>query len=331
MKILINSILSEVKLYLSFGSFVPIKILGLYIIPALIVSNHIVFSLNGIITAIALSFLNFLLVMINSYRDFDIDKIAHPSRPLPSGQITFIKARIYIILTTIIFIFLLVLTKSYVIITTSIVMLIYYNSLNYLKHSKVNKPIYSVLYGLAAPLFTGTFLYLVGYAIFMKHNIQLFLFSVAMILLDIGHDSFQYILDREGDEKEEIITILKVFGEKKLIYLLLLCDILVLIFMLLFCYCFEIVLIVRFIFIGIITWLGLMLLICDIKYLQNTKRENAIIGKLWHNWPLFALGICLIGIKLKPDYFFIPFSIALLIISYYDARRRAYKDVYFFR
>src|SRR3989339_1178628 len=258
MKILINSILSEVKLYLSFGSFVPIKILGLYIIPALIVSNHIVFSLNGIITAIALSFLNFLLVMINSYRDFDIDKIAHPSRPLPSGQITFIKARIYIILTTIIFIFLLVLTKSYVIITTSIVMLIYYNSLNYLKHSKVNKPIYSVLYGLAAPLFTGTFLYLVGYAIFMKHNIQLFLFSVAMILLDIGHDSFQYILDREGDEKEEIITILKVFGEKKLIYLLLLCDILVLIFMLLFCYCFEIVLIVRFIFIGIITWLGLM-------------------------------------------------------------------------
>jgi geranylgeranylglycerol-phosphate geranylgeranyltransferase len=64
--------------------------------------------------------------MINSYFDREIDKIAHPNRPMASGIVSVSDAKVFMVLTFIACCIFLLLSKMFLIAFVSILSIIYY-------------------------------------------------------------------------------------------------------------------------------------------------------------------------------------------------------------
>jgi hypothetical protein len=61
----------------------------------------------------------------------------------------------------------------------------------------------------------------------------------------------------------------------------------------------------------------------NIQHITKMTRESAVLGRMWHQWAPLAVGILLVGAKVKPIYVFIPIAIALLVMTFKKTQKDA--------
>jgi|SRR3989339_89892 len=182
---LLSSILRLIGIYTSF----------LLIFGKFYINKDIIFS------TLSLYFYVFYLVMTNMYIDYELDKVAHPKRALPSGKLSLKEARINILITLVlIFVFgIFVANKWFVTIIT--IYAIAYFIITKMKYFKFIPFLHMANNAIALFIFTVS----AGIAV-SRFPTQLIVFSLAMFFVYFGNISFASIRDMDGDRKFSIET-----------------------------------------------------------------------------------------------------------------------------
>lgn len=310
-------LINKISLYFEFGMYLPFRVIGLYIIPMLIVSDKFLISFGGIFAAISLNFASSLLYMVNTYLDRDIDKIAHPERLLPSNKVSLKEARIYMIITLGLFFASLLLINNYMIRIILIVIIAFYIVICSMKHSKYNSNLlFGIIYGLTAPTFTGLFFYIIGYSIINKHDFYLALMSTIFFILDVAHDLYGFILDKNGDDSANIKTLLDICGEKITYFFIVLCDIASVIMAYYYISKLEIV---EAILIGVIMSLFVYnMFISNYKAIRYKEFSDINMARTWQSLMTYGLGLILF-IKFRPMILFSTIGIFMCFLMLFKA------------
>lgn len=170
-----------------------------------------------ILTILALYSGFFATLLWNDITDVEIDKISHPSRPLPTGNISKEKMfHIALLFSTLTFLFsFLVNIWCFIFVLCSALFVAVHNK--YLKKI-IKLPAYSEIFTplqwVIVPIF-GFLTVHAGFSPFDYENIQLLVLLILFTYLaDAGHDLPEGIADAEGDRTYGVRTYTTTFGVK---------------------------------------------------------------------------------------------------------------------
>ena len=216
----------ELISYIFMFACIPMLVFGIKIYDYLII-RIIIFSILALYSGF------FAALIWNDITDADIDRIAHPDRPIPSGRITskkFFLVALFFSATTFIFSY-LISVWCLILVGASALFVAFHNK--FLK-KKVKMPAYSELFTpiqwVIVPVF-GYFAIWTGYPSpgIISFNFLFFgqmsfdgtallnmiLFVLFVYFADNAHDLPEGIHDAEGDRKKGVRTYATSFGERK--------------------------------------------------------------------------------------------------------------------
>ena len=274
--------------------------------------------IRTIIFTIITMYAGFFAALIwNDITDVDIDTVAHPDRPIPSGRISKKKFfTIALFFSALVFIFAILVSPLCLIIVVAAALFVTFHDIYLKKHVKI--PAYSEIFTPAQWIVVGVFgFFAIWTAIPQSSNvainlsflgpintnkdaiIQLIFLVLFIYFADNAHDLAEGIVDAEGDKTHKVRTYATSFGEKNAARISFVWFLIsgILAFILYYTTILSFVFLISF----IILWLYIMSY--SYKLLKSDKKDikkiAAIVGRKGFDYFLFSFNLIFLDVFIQ--------------------------------